>query len=134
MPGERRLQKHWAVGSRAAFGMGICFVAGQREMWLETSFPSEGIVFCKVLRPVFYLPQTPVIQVSESLMSTEWGSIGNLFLVEKPVPPAVVRAQCGCLSVDALGQSPVPAQLLGPGSQALEQASSSLPVTGSPGL
>ena len=134
MPGEGRLQKRWAVGSWAAFRMGICFVAGQREMWLETSFPSECTVFCKVLSPVFYLPQTPFVRVSESVISTEWGSIGNPFLVEKPIPPSCGPCLMRCLSVDALGQSPVPAQLLGPGSQALEQASSPLPITGSPGL
>lgn len=43
--GEIGLQKRWVVGSLVAFGMGICFVGGHKEIWLETSFQSECIVF-----------------------------------------------------------------------------------------
>lgn len=43
--GETGVQNYWVVGSSVAFGMGICFVGGHREIWLETSFQSECTVF-----------------------------------------------------------------------------------------
>lgn len=44
---ERRnwTPEHWFLGSSVAFGIGICFAGRHREIWLETSFRSECIVF-----------------------------------------------------------------------------------------